>query len=60
MTNFRKSLSNSKMNGMRETDLQLGLAMIAKFTEYEQQFFGNLSPPGPPTMSQAIGLRRVV
>jgi hypothetical protein len=28
---------------------------------HEQQFFGNLSPPGPPTMSsQAIGLGRVV
>ena len=34
----------------RIADLQSGLAMIAKFTEFEQQFFGNVSPavPSPP------------
>jgi hypothetical protein len=28
----------------RIADLQSGLAMIAKFTQFEQWFFGNLSP----------------
>ena len=38
----------------RIADLQSGLAMIAKFTEFEQQFFGNVSPPVPPSPLVAL------
>jgi len=38
----------------RIADLQSGLAMIAKFMEYEQQFFGNVSPPVPSSPLVAL------
>src|SRR3974390_1722391 len=38
----------------RIADLQSGLAMIAKFTEFEQQFFGNVSPPVPSSPLVAL------
>ena len=36
------------------TDLKSDLAMIAKFTEFEQQFFGNVSPPVPSSPLVAL------
>jgi enamine deaminase RidA (YjgF/YER057c/UK114 family) len=38
----------------RIADLQSGLAMIAKFTELEQQFFGSVSPPVPSSPLVAL------
>jgi hypothetical protein len=38
----------------RIADLQSGLAMIAKFTEFEQQFFGNVSPTVPTSPLVAL------
>src|SRR3974390_2308008 len=38
----------------RIADLKSGLAMIAKFMEYEQQFFGNVSPPVPSSPLVAL------
>jgi hypothetical protein len=38
----------------RIADLQSGLAMIAKFTQFEQWFFGNVSPPVPSSPLVAL------
>jgi hypothetical protein len=38
----------------RMADLQSGLAIVAKFMEFEQQFFGNVSPPVPPSPLVAL------
>ena len=38
----------------RIADLQSGLAMIAKFTEFEQRFFGNASPSVPSSPLVAL------
>jgi hypothetical protein len=40
----------------RIADLKSGLAMIAKFTEFEQRVFGNVSPPIASSSSPLVAL----